>query len=1301
MEPEINHQPGVMDRLVPAFVPMLLISIGYVDPGKWAATIDGGARFGFDLVVLMLFFNLAAILCQYLSARIGVVTGRNLAEICSDEYDKATCIFLGVQTELSVIALDLTMVLGIAHGLNLMLGMDLFTSVLLTAADAILFPFLATFLENYKGKFLCIFMAGFILLCYVLGVLARQPEIPLSMNGMLSKLSGESAFALMSLLGANILPHNFYLHSSIVQHHQEPHNVSKGSLCHDHFFAILSVFSGIFLMNYVLMNSAANEFYSTGLILLSFQDAMSLMDQVFRSSLVPYTFLLVLFISNQVTALNWKFAGSVVLHSFFGMDVPSWLHRAAIRTISIGLAFLCVSNSGAEGLYQMLIFTQVMVALLLPSSVIPLFRVATSRPVMGVYKISQFLEFLVLITFIGILGLNVIFVVEMMFGNSDWVGNLRWNMGSSTSVPYVVLLSSAIASLCLMLWLAATPLKSSSARLDAQVWNWDVQNIEPRLFAERKEKDFGETIYCGEESVQKREALPSLEKTLGRHPEMSVANTDLDLPETIIDPDPDSPLTTIEENCSEITFDNPPISHIEESSSTAKSVPVSTVGKEVSDVDLLDASILKAETVDPIEKTVKVEGYVLSEKDDEEVDAWEPEEISKGVSLSSQPLTSEGPGSFKSLNAKNDESGSGTGSLSRLAGLGRNARRQLAIALDDFWGQVYDFHGQLTHEAKAKKLDVLLGVDSKHTTSSLKVDTSGKEFAGYFPSVGGRGSDSLMNSSLYDSTKQQMVQSGMESSYGTQRGPSASWSNQIQSFDAYMHNSTRNVVDSGERRYVSLRLPPSSDGRDHQPKTVHGYQMSAYLNKQANDRNADYLNGQMEMPPQKSLASAPTNFRDPLAFTLGQKPLNGLTSVQASGFQNLAMSRNSSLQSERSYYDVYSSAAAANLGTPANTKKYYSLPDISGISASHRDSGVSERSAQWDNPIGFGPSTGRTSYEPSLYPNTGSRIGAPLAFDELSPSKVYKDAFSLQLSSGPDTRSLWSRQPYEQFGVADKPRNIGGEGIGSGINSITQEATSVVDMEVKLLQSFRQCILKLLKLEGSDWLFKQNDGADEDLVDRVAAREKFLYEVETREMHWEGYADESQYSSSGRKSGAPRNDEAGFTKLLVSSVPHCGEGCVWRVDLIISFGVWCIHRILDLSLMESRPELWGKYTYVLNRLQGIVDLAFSKPRSPSTPCFCLQVPITHQQRSSPPVSNGMLPPAAKPGRGKCTTAATLLDMVKDVEIAISCRKGRTGTAAGDIAFPKGKENLASVLKRYKRRLSNKSTKVSISTAYGS
>uniref|UniRef100_A0A2P2MC57 Ethylene insensitive protein n=1 Tax=Rhizophora mucronata TaxID=61149 RepID=A0A2P2MC57_RHIMU len=141
-----NHLPGVLHRLLPAFGPALLISITYVDPGKWAATVEGGARFGHDLVVLMLIFNVVAILCQYLSACISVVTGKDLAQICSDEYDKFTCMFLGVQATVSMIVLDLTMILGIAHGLNLLFGVDLSMGVFLTALDAVLSPFFSTLL---------------------------------------------------------------------------------------------------------------------------------------------------------------------------------------------------------------------------------------------------------------------------------------------------------------------------------------------------------------------------------------------------------------------------------------------------------------------------------------------------------------------------------------------------------------------------------------------------------------------------------------------------------------------------------------------------------------------------------------------------------------------------------------------------------------------------------------------------------------------------------------------------------------------------------------------------------------------------------------------------------------------------------------------------------------------------------------------------------------------------------------------------------------------------------------------------
>ena len=622
------------------------------------------------------------------------------------------------------------------------------------------------------------------------------------------------------------------------------------------------------------------------------------------------------------------------MHDFLKLDIPGWLHCVTIRVIAIVPALYCVWSLGAEGMYQLLIFTQVMVALLLPSSVVPLFRVAASRSIMGVYKISQIVEFLAIVTFIGMLGLKLIFVVEMIFGNSDWVSNLKWNMGSSISFSYVVLLVTACASLCLMLWLLATPLKSASARLDTQAWDWDVPKAVPDTSTKREESDLTGNAYHCEAPIQKQEPSLAQSKGLESHSDGLVADPRINLPETITEPDHGHQLTTVEENHSNSTFTSSLTCGVEEMPVAVESVPVSVVPNVVSDVKLLDTRSVKSESMEPVEKILGMEGDLQTEKDDDEADTWEPDESGKGVSGSTQSLTSEGPGSFRSLSGRGDEGGSGTGSLSRLAGLGRAARRQLAGVLDEFWRQLFDFHGQTTQEAKTKKLDVLLGVDSKPSSSSLKVDTTAQEFSGYFPSVGGRGSDHLSNSSLYNSPKQQNVQRSTESAYGVQRGSSSMWSNHVQLLDAYVQNSSRNVPDSSERRYSSVRYLPSVESLDYQPVTVHGYQLASY--RMAIDRNSDHLNSQMESTALRSPSLGVTSYsRDSMAFALGQKLQNGLSSSHNSSFQNPAISRESQLQCERSYYDPCSSGPADTVVSSANTKKYHSLPDMSGFSVPH------------------------------------------------------------------------------------------------------------------------------------------------------------------------------------------------------------------------------------------------------------------------------------------------------------------------------------------------------------------------------
>ncbi|KAL0333366.1 UNVERIFIED_CONTAM: Ethylene-insensitive protein 2 [Sesamum angustifolium] len=892
--------------------PVLWIAVSYVDPGKWAAAVDGGARFGFDLALLVLIINCAAILCHYLSARIAIATGKDLAQICSEEYDDVICVLLGIEAEVSMIALDLTMVLGTAYGLNVIVGIDLFNCVFLTGFEAVIFPILASFLGNPKAKFLSICLASFILVSYFCGVLLSQPESSLTMGGMLNKLSGENAYALMSLLGANIMPHNFYLHSSIVQ------------------------------------------------------DASSLLEQVFRSSIASISLLVVMFFSNQLIALTWSLGRQVVAQDMFRLEIPGWLHRATIRIIAIIPALYCVWNSGAEGL-------------------------------------------------------KIVFVIEMIFGSSEWVSSLKWNIGSAVPIPYLTLLMVALASLCLMLLLATTPLKSASPGTNIRAMKWEEKSKMPESAIERVGTEVTEVPYQFEKAMEQQEPELLLTKSIRNRQNIAILSPDLSLPAVLADSESKLCLTMIQENKSEITLFKPAIGNPEGAGILSEGALAGM--NEVIKSELLDASALSAGAKDMVEKTLEIEGHVKNEKNGDS-HAWEAEELTKDVSESSQSLTSEGSGSFRSLNCKIDSVGSGGGSLSRLAGLGRAARRQLTAILDEFWGQLFDFHGQATQEAKAKKLDVLLGVDSKvdskSSFQSVKLEGASKQSTGYIPSTGGRGSDSSRVSSFCNPLKQHYGQSNIGVPIGMQQRSSIS-SNHMQLLDAYVRSSSHNMLDSGERRYYSVHVPPSSDGYDQQPATIHGYDLKSYLGRMVKEEGSECLKDQLESLKQNSTPS---------------------------------------IKSESMYsYESLHPEPVGLSNTPPNERKFYSLPDISGLYIPQRDSSLSGNSSQRDKLMSYGQSFNHPARKQQC-PSASTLAGTALGFNEPPSSEFHRDAFSLHFNSS--AGSLWSKQPYEQFGVADKSPSI-------------QEAVSIMDIEAKLLQSFRSCIIKLLKLEGSD-LFRKKWG---------------------------------------------------------------------------------------------------------------------------------------------------------------------------------------------------------------------------------
>ncbi|KAF3780599.1 Ethylene-insensitive protein 2 [Nymphaea thermarum] len=1229
MESEASDSsvPGVFSRLLPIVGPLFLISVGYIDPGKWATLIEAGSRFGFDFVLLVLIFNCAAILCQSLAARIGVVTGKNLAQICGEEYAPTICTLLGIQIELSAIISDLTMILGIAHGLNLLLGLDLLICVSLTVIDGALILLILDSQSSEIRKFeaMSVLAAGFVLLYYVLMFLVNQPEVSFVMN-VLPRVRGESLYTVLALLGASILPHNFYIHSSIIQKQQKKLNVSTGTVCHDHFFATTLIFSAMFLVNYMIMSLAVSTFHSAGLAVLTFQDALLLLDQVLKSSIASFILFVALLIASFVTSLTCTVGLHASLHGFLGAEMPLWLHRLMTKMVALVPAIYCVYKYGAEGIYQLLVLSQVVLAMQLPSSVIPLFRIASSSSIMGSSKIPASVEILSQAAFFGMLAVNILFVTEMLFGDSEWVGTL--SVGGSVMLPFVFVLVTACASLFFMLWLAVTPLKSASEKPDSRALDWETQNSLLGLSMDKEDISLERDL----EPRSDHQAAPIV-------PDDSAPEHE-SFTEDIYDSNEYHPFEIEKDQLSSLGDS--------ESASVSGLSPVMAADKVPRGGSPDAASILET-SLDAPPATMKVEVGIETRKDEDEGGAWLPENLSAEALESSSLVANEGPGSFRSVTGKIDDTGSGNASLTRLSGLGRAARKQLASVLDEFWGQLYDFHGQITTDAKSKRIDVILGLKPP----SANLESPGLE------------ERSLLSSSIdYESFLPQRKVGSVESSYGMQGSPSLPSS--LQSLDAYTHGPNRSSTEISERRYSSLRLPPYSDSRHYQPATIHGYQLSSYLSRMATN-------------PMESPGLGPSSFTSNYIDAYGYgSARNSFGSVHALNLPSQTFSN--TLPTDARYIESTVTSTEETMPS-AYSKKYHSLPDISVLGIPRRGPSSMEKSSQRMGTIGPGQSI--------ISQDRLRTESVPLAFDELSPSKLHKDAFSLQTKSSMETNSLWSRQPFEQlFGTPQG--NIGSSnGMESWIRPSSQRV-SHAEAEAELLKAFRFCIMKLLKLEGSEWLFQQSGGSDEELIDLVAARERFLQDVESKTLSHSTHAGESLYFAADRKfASGPRDDDGRLSKMLVPTIPHCGDGCIWRVSLIVSFGVWCIHRILDLALVESRPELWGKYTYVLNRLQGVLDPAFSQPRVTRSPCFCLQTPASFRWPGSI-VSNGLPSVSGRGMLGRCTTASTLLEIIKDVETAVASRKGRTGTAAGDVAFPKGKENLASVLKRYKRRLSNKS-----------
>ncbi|MGA3286150.1 MAG: Nramp family divalent metal transporter [Bacteroidota bacterium] len=416
----IPRHYGMMKRFFAFAGPAYLVSVGYMDPGNWATDIEGGSRFGFQLLWVILMSNLMAVLLQTLSARLGIVTGRDLAQSCRDEYPKPIAYVLWILCEIAIAACDLAEVLGTAIGLNLLFGLPLIIGVILTGFDTMLFLLIQNF-GIRKMEFFIILMVTTMGACFGIEMLLSKPLIGEIVTGFIPRLNSESLYVAIGILGATVMPHNLYLHSALVQTRLvEQTEQGKRQACKFNFVDTLIALNAAFLINAAILILSASVFFKNGMLVTEIQQAHTLLAPLLGTMLASTLFAVALLASGQSSTLTGTYAGQIVMEGFLHFKMRPVLRRLLTRTLAIIPAVTVIALRGDRGSYELLILSQVVLSLQLPFAVVPLIHFTSDKERMGTFVNKQWVKILAWFAAVIIVVLNARLVVSTI---TDWITN--------------------------------------------------------------------------------------------------------------------------------------------------------------------------------------------------------------------------------------------------------------------------------------------------------------------------------------------------------------------------------------------------------------------------------------------------------------------------------------------------------------------------------------------------------------------------------------------------------------------------------------------------------------------------------------------------------------------------------------------------------------------------------------------------------------------------------------------------------------------------------------------------------------
>ncbi|MGT2436470.1 Nramp family divalent metal transporter [Bradyrhizobium betae] len=413
---------GVWWRRLLAFVgPGYLVSVGYMDPGNWATDLAGGSKFGYTLLSVILLSNLMAILLQSLAARLGIVTDRDLAQACRATYSPATNFLLWLACEAAIIACDLAEVIGTAIALKLLFGIPLIGGALIAALDA----FLLLLLMNRGFRFLEAFVMALlavIAVCFAVQIVAAAPPVAEVLRGFMPKTeiftNPEMLYIAIGIIGATVMPHNLYLHSSIVQTRAYERNDTgrREAIKWATTDSTIALMLALFINAAILVVAAATFHKSGHSDVAEIGQAFELLSPLLGLGIASTLFAVALLASGLNSTVTATLAGQIVMEGFLDLRLPSWARRLLTRGIAIIPVIVVTAIYGERGTADLLVFSQVVLSMQLPFAVIPLVRFVSDRRKMGKFAIPKWVAAIAWIVAGIIVILNVKLLVDTLFG---------------------------------------------------------------------------------------------------------------------------------------------------------------------------------------------------------------------------------------------------------------------------------------------------------------------------------------------------------------------------------------------------------------------------------------------------------------------------------------------------------------------------------------------------------------------------------------------------------------------------------------------------------------------------------------------------------------------------------------------------------------------------------------------------------------------------------------------------------------------------------------------------------------------